>query len=272
MKPISYLFEFVATHVAVRNVHLSLLVAAICLALPAPSGAASGVVFDNMSTYESGNTNAGISATSSTPNTFMGSAYTLTAGTYDITGFDIFPVNLSGTAYVGLKISIFVWGSVNMGAVNATTPAFGNLLNSYTFTSSGSFNNGFYFPFEGSPVGSGPGISLGSPLAIPSTTVGITFNFQGTTDGTTYNNVNSLTSLISYGVPPTVGSEVFNGYYRNANSEVNGNFTSSLRSLGFQDQSLALRVFGDFIVPEPTALSLLGLGAGLLAFRRRRQP
>jgi hypothetical protein len=107
-------------------------------------------------------------------------------------------------------------------------------------------------------------------LSIPSTTIGLTFNYQGTTDGVTYNSVNSLTSLIEYGMPPTVGSQLFNGYYRNANSEVDGNFTSTLRSLGFTDQGLALRVFGT-VVPEPSSFALAGLGAAaLLIFRRRK--
>jgi hypothetical protein len=235
-----------------------------------PGLAKAQIVFDNMSNYEAGNTNAHIGATASVPNTFMGDAYTLAGGTTAITGFDIFPANLSGSNYTGLKMTIDVWGSVNTsGTVNSTTPAFGNLLNTYTFTASGTYNSGFYFPFESSPVGSGPGITLSTPLAIPSTTIGITFNFQGTYDGVTYFSTNSLTSLISYGLTPTVGSEIFNGYYRNASSETDGNFVSPLRQLaGAQNQSLALRVFG---VPEPLSAAIAGLGvATFLVFRRRK--
>lgn len=200
----------------------------------------------------------------------MGDAYVLAAGTTTITGFDVFPVNLSGTAYTGLKINIFVWGTVNTNAASAGSPAFGNLLGSYDLTSSGTFTSGFFYPFEGSPVGSAPGISLGTPLAISSPTIGLSFNFQGTTDGVNYSSVNSLTSIIQYGMAPTVGSQVFNGYYRNANSETNGNFTSTLRSLGFQNQSLGLRIFGDVApVPEPTTMALFGSSAVLLFLRRR---
>jgi PEP-CTERM motif-containing protein len=244
------------------------LVGTACLSAAVTSNAA--LVFDNMSNYEGGNTNAHIAVTSSTPNTFMGDAYTLAPGTTSITGFDIYPANLSGVNYVGIKINIFVWGSVNTsGTVNSTTPAFGNLLGSYTLTSSGSFNTGFFFPFEGSPNGVNPGITLGAPLNIPSTTIGITFNYQGTTDGTTYNSINSLTSLIGYGLPPTVGSQVFSGYYRNAASESDGNFVSSLRTLGNANESLALRVYGN-VVPEPSSFALIGIGsAALLIFRRR---
>jgi hypothetical protein len=233
---------------------------------------ATSVVFDNMSNLEGGNANAHVASTASTPNTFMGDAYTLASGTTSISGFDIYPVNLSGTSYTGIKINIFVWGSVNTGTVNATTPAFGDLLGSYTFTSAGTFTTGFYFAFEGSPNGVNPGIALGSPLAISSTTIGVSFNYQGTTDGVIYNNVNSLTSLIGYGTPPTVGSQVFNGYYRNANSETDGNFTSTLRSLGQEDQSLALRIYGD-IASAPDAGSTLMLLTGALGvlagFKRR---
>jgi hypothetical protein len=253
-----------------KSLH-KLSVTALALALLSAASVKADVVFDNMSNYEGGNTNSHIASTGSTPNTFMGDAYTLTSGTTDITGFDIFPVNLSGTSYTGIRINIYVWGTVNLGAVSAAAPAFGDLLGSYSLTSSGTFSTGFFFPFEGSPVGSAPGITLGTPLVIPSTTIGVTFNYQGTTDGVTYNSINSLTSLIQYGMAPTVGSQVFNGYYRNASSEVNGNFTSTLRSLGYADQSLGLRVFGDVTAaPEPSTLALLGGGAVLLYLRRRR--
>lgn len=226
------------------------------------------LVFDNMS-------DVGVvpNATGSTPNTFMGDGYVLAAGTTEITGFDVFPVNLSGTAFNSIKINIFVWGTVNTGTVNATTPLFGSLLGSYSLTSVDSFPSGSYFPFEGATPGVTPGISLGSPLAISSTTIGLTFNYQGSTDGgVTFANVNSLSSIIATGPAPTVGSLVFgSGYFRNANSEVNGNFTSTIRALaGLTNQGLGVRVYGTVTaVPEPTSLALIGGGAMFLLFRRR---
>ena len=209
------------------------------------SNAAPIVAFNNMSNFQNSVPGALVGSISNTPNTFMGGGYTLVPGTISITGFDLYPTNQSGTSFTGLKLNIFVWGTVNTGTVNASTPAFGNLLGNYTFTESGTYPSGNSFSFEGSPVGSAPGITLATPLALPDTTIGLTFNYQGTTDGINYNSVNSLTSLISYGTAPTVGSQVFNGYYRNANSEVNGNFTSTLRSVGQQNQSLALRIYGE---------------------------
>jgi len=246
----------------------NLLIAAFCLGAITASNAA--LLFDNMSNVENGVPGAAIASTSSTPNTFMGAAYNLLSGANSITGFDIYPANLSGTSYNALRISIFVWGSVNTsGTVNSTTPAFGSLLANYTLTSSGSFNTGFYFPFEGTPNGVTPGISLTTPLAISSTLIGLTFNYQGSTDGgVTFNNVNSLTSLISYGTPPTVGSLQFSGYYRNANSEVNGNFTSSLRTLGNANEGLGVRIYGN-AVPEPSSMAVASLGQGMLLFIRR---
>ena len=239
------------SHIALRRPlrQLSMLapvVAAVGLILTANSQAA--LVFDNVSDFENGVAGASFNDTGSTPNTFMGQAYTLAAGTTAITGFDFYPVNVTGTTYNSLKITIYVWGTVNTGTVNATTPAFSNLLTTYTLTSAGTFTSGFFYPFEGSPVGSSPGITLATPLAISSTTIGITFNYQGSRDGgVTYSSANSLSSIIVAGTPATVGTEVFNGYYRNANSEVNGNFTSSLKSLAGvgANQSLAVRVYGN---------------------------
>jgi hypothetical protein len=117
-------------------------------------------------------------------------------------------------------------------------------------------------------------------LAISDTTIGLSFNYQGTTDGVNYTSANYLTSLISHGTPPSVGEQIFPGYYRNAAGENNGNFTSTLRSLasGGPDQSLALRVYGEAAqpsaVPEPG--SLFGvtcfLGSGALIRSRRDRP
>lgn len=230
------------------------------------------LVFDDISNFRNGVTGATGTSTGSTPNTFMGDGYTLTPGTFDITGFDVYPVNSTGTNYTNLQISIYVWGSVNTGTVSASAPAFSNLLNSYTLTSAGTYTSGFYYSFEGATPGVTPGITLGTRLVIPSNTVGITLAYQGSTDGTTYASANNLTSLITTGTAPTVGSEVFNGYYRNAASETNGNFVSTLRSLGLTNQSLGLRVYGDVAaVPEPGTWAMIALGAmGMVAVRRVR--
>ena len=254
----------------------TLLAGAFALTLAATSSQAATVLFDNMTAAETGVAGAALTATSSTPNTFMGDGYILAAGASTITGFDLFPVNsTAATTYTNLKLNVYVWGTVNTGTVNATTPAFSNLLGSYSFTTAAStFSNTGYYAFEGDGV-STPGVSLTTPLTLTGITVGLSFNIQGSTNGgVTYASANNLTSLISYGAAPTVGAEVFNGYYRNAASEANGNFTSATRSLGLTYQSVAVRVYGDVTaaVPEPSTYLLTGLGlAALMVLRRRKQ-
>ena len=253
-------------------------VAALSVAVWALGAAASQaqtprVVFDNISNAENGVTGATITATTSTPNTFMGDGYTLAAGTTSITGFDVFPYNNSGTNYTGLQINIYVWGSVNTGTISAANPAFSNLLNTITLTSTGNFATGSYYSFENATPGSAPGITLGAPLTIPGNTVGITLSYAGTTNGTTFATANNLTSVLSYGTPPTTGSLTLGGttggYFRNGNGEVNGNFTSGVRSLGFTYQGVALRVYGN--VPEPGTWAMIVLGAGVLVVWQARR-
>lgn len=246
-----------------------LLAAAFTLASATASAA---LVFDNVTTPRAAGS---MTSTASTPNTFMGDGYVLAAGTTQITGFDLFPVNgTASTTYTGLKMTIYVWGTVNTGAVSTAAPAFSNLLGSYSFTATDTFSPGFYYAFEnGTSPGVLPGLTLATPLNISSATVGVTVNVQGTTDGTTYASANGLSSMISYGSAATTGSNLFNGYYRNAASEANGNFTSTLRTLtGLTNQSVALRVYGNVAaVPEPSSILLMSVGVlGLLAWRRRQ--
>jgi len=221
----------------------------------APVSYGGTLVFDNF-------TGRTYNATSSTPNTFMGDGYVVAPGTTNISEIGYFPVNLSGTTYTGLQTTFYFWGTLNTsGTVNAGSPAFSNLLATYTDTQIGTFASGFYFPLD---------YVLPAPLAISDTTIGLTMNVQGTTDGITYNSVNSLTGLIGSGAVPVTGSNVFNGYYRNANSETNGNFTSSLRSLGLTNQSVAYLLYTD-PVPEPGTVLLICGGVSILGLLRRRQ-
>jgi hypothetical protein len=241
---------------------VAILAAAIISASLCASFGQGVAVFDDVSNEENSVPGAHTTYTTSTPNTFMGDGYLLTPGTTNITGFDVFPVNETGTNFTGLQITIYVWGSVNPGTVNSFTPAFGNLLATYTATITQEFDSGFFFSIEGFPKGSTPGLALNPPLAVSGTNIGITINTEGTTDGTNYASYNDLTSIISYGTLATVGGEDFNGYYRNLNSETNGDFIEGRRTLSQTFQSLALRVFGtlnstQLPVANPQSVSLL---------------
>lgn len=229
------------------------LAAGVCL-LSAQLGEAA-CVFDNMSNVQTATPTSAVAATGSTPNYFMGDGYMLKPGTTSITGFDVYPVNLSGVTFSNLQFNIYVWQYINTGTVNATTPAFSNLLAVYTAnTGPQGFASGFYYLFQTTADGSGaPALTLGTPLTIPSTNVGITMNVKGSFDGVNYYNSNSLSPIIAYGAAPSVGGQFFNGYYRNVNSETNGNFTAALRSLGLTNQTLGLRVYGTGANTPPVA-------------------
>ena len=228
-----------------------------------------GVVYDNISNEQQGVTGAYVTATTTTPNTFMGGAYLLAPGTTEITGLDMFPVDLAGS-YTGLKLTVDVWAVVNLGTVSAAAPAFGDELGSYTFNETGTYASGHFYGFVGTPNGTNPCFVLPAPLAIPSILMALTFSYQATTDGTNYQTVNNLDSLISFGLRPSVGRNPFTGFYQNFASETNGNFVSPQTMLGPANENLTVRIFGDSNpVPEPTTLALTGAG-GLALFVLRR--
>src|SRR4030095_15852184 len=99
------------------------------------------------------------------PNYFMGDGYLLLPGTTSITGFDLFPVNISATDFIGLNINIYVWQHVKLGTVNAATPAFSDLLAQYSVAVPGTFSSNFWYAFEATPAGSSPAFTLKTPLA-----------------------------------------------------------------------------------------------------------
>lgn len=243
---------------------LATLLMAVTLGFASASFGQGVVVFDNMSIVENSAPNDS-AYLGSTPNSFMGDGYLLTPGTTTITGFDFFPVNgTASTSFIGLNAVVYVWGSVNKGTVNSSTPAFGNLLATYTLAVPSYLippPGGYAYPVEGSPAGSAPGLTLPTPLTISGTNIGITVNFEGTTDGVNYSSYDYLTPLVTFSNAPSVGGLDFNGFYYNASSEMNGNFIEGVGSFGYTFQGVGLRVFGIIgpVVPvaNPQTVSVL---------------
>jgi hypothetical protein len=235
-------------------------------------------------------------APTGTGNRQMGQAVTLATGTNAITGFDLAVVNATGApisnaAGSRLRLNYWIWNTVTPGA-STTTAAFSNIATSASVEAdlsllSGPFATGTLLFFaNGASQGPGltplagltPGVSF-APVTITSSTVGLAFSWDLSTDnGTTWTSPNNLTTLItggaSTGAPsagsnPTIGAPV-GGYYRSPNLagavDGNGNFAQgSARQIG-NNSGLVLRVYS---VPTPASAALLGLG-GLVAARRRR--
>ena len=216
---------------------------------------------------------------------FEGEAYVVPAGTTDLTGMDFWFGNSTndstlspypqynggaGTTYNALKVTIYVWGTVTPSpllnssnpALSPTNPAFSNLLATESFVDHSTVpvdTHAYAYEDQGAP-GVFPGISfanLSGPVALNGlTTVGITINVQGSTDGgTTFANIAGLTPLIDADVPPTVGATQTDAFYINDSGEANGNFTSgphyfqeqnsSGTVVPFNYQAVTTRVYGD---------------------------
>ena len=160
-------------------------------------------------------TGASAAYTVGNADTFEGDGYTLAAGTTDLSGFDFYPINgTAATTFTNIQVNLYVWGTVNTTTTpSATTPAFSNLISHITgvatFASPG-LQPGYIGLLGGTTPSTTGDFTLSTPLSIPSSTVGITINYQGSTDnGATYSSVQTLTSYIPYGVPPTVGASLF---------------------------------------------------------------
>ena len=88
---------------------------------------ASTLLYDDM-------TGTSLVYTGGSADEFMGNGITLAPGANDITGFDCILLNATGSNLSGAKINIFVWGAVNLGTINSSSPAFSDELAIYTLT------------------------------------------------------------------------------------------------------------------------------------------
>jgi len=227
---------------------------AACAALSAITGQSvqgQTLLFDSMSGVENGLPGAASAyvADGTNDDLFVGGAYNLPAGTTAITGFDLDPQNGTNSNITYLQLNVYVWGTVNTGTISATAPAFSNLLGQYSVDYSFAypgFPAGYDSPFETGSPGASPGLTLATPLTLPTgdRSIGLTYNFQSSSNGITYSSMTGLTSKIDYGIPPTTGSAAAYGFYLSASGETNGNFIEPPTTFGFTNEIMAARIFG----------------------------
>jgi hypothetical protein len=189
-----------------------------------------------------------------TPNSWFGDAVNLTASASDITGVDLFIQNDSGQNFNAFRGTIDIWGQVNTGTVNASSPAFSNLLGSDSFGGSGNYPNNAGQGFAGN--GGLPGLAFSNPIALNgASTIGISINIQWSNNGGgSFASYNNAGALLAYNGTTATGSGVFNGYYVNLSGESNGNFISPLQSNGKSNQGIYIRIDGDTNVFNSWAL------------------
>ncbi|MFL6531618.1 MAG: PEP-CTERM sorting domain-containing protein, partial [Chthoniobacterales bacterium] len=183
---------------------------------------------------------------------------------------------LGAQSFSNVRVRLQLWGSFDPAATG-TANAFSNPLGGgpsvFTLGPVSSTGNTVFL------------LTLNLPVAItlPSTmNLGITFNFQSSTDGVTYvDETNLATAMRPVGAsgPIPVGQNVTTGgnqYYRNASGRTDFNFNASdARTLGGTQATDGLAFKLTAAVPEPSTWVMMIGGMGMLVvvqrFRRTRK-
>jgi len=235
-------------------------------------GACAAVVFDGISDVASVNL-------ATAPNTFMGQAINLDAGTFSaglnsVSSFEVGLANVTGTNIVSRPVRLNMWLYQTYTPSAAATPVFSNQVGTAGSPS-------FIFDFPSLSLNTGfvtlATLTLAAPVVLTptsGTTIGIGLSWQ-VDQGAGFVTLANFTTPVHAGVPPSVGTNatgsapVF-GYYRNASNEANGNFLgTSARNIG-NDSGLLLRINSPDAVPEP-ATTVIGAVFGLTLLTRRRR-
>jgi len=234
---------------------------------------AQSLIFDNLSAFETDAPGAAAAYDPGPGETIVGGNFSLPGGTISLSGFDVAVINDSATTVPDLQVNIYVWGSVNTGPFSSTTPAFSNLLGSYSTDLAVNLAQGDYKTLQSGEPGANPGIALATPLMIPvgTTGIGVSYGFESSsTLNGVYAPKTGLTSLVTYGVPPTtdLSGSYYPYFFYNTGGETNGNFNEGPYTFNDPDNEMAARIYGTIAVPEPKGLALLGVAA-IGSFRRR---
>jgi hypothetical protein len=213
-------------------------------------------------------TGATLTATGSTPRTFMGNAINLAVPSgwadLEITNLTVYLYSAAAANYTDIQVNVQFWNTASL-ANSGSTPAFSSAAGSLLTWDEGANNlvAGVYYSIN---------VTLATPLLLTgSGPYGITISYQGDTGSGLAPNTN-LTSLLRTTSAFTTGSPALIGYYRNAAGETNYNFIGSDAKTLATNSSIALKIYAE-PVPEPGTFALMGglltVGA-VLALRRKR--
>lgn len=182
--------------------------------------------------------------------TFIGEAFNVQTGTTNqavaFGKFDTLLASAAAVNYTNVRLNVVFWGVAN----TAATPVFSTPLGSYAYdlgplsaAANTVYNlNQVVLP---TPI----------PIAVNTTNLGITFNYQGDT-GTGLANTDNLTTTVRFTTAVAVGSTTFNGYFRNASGRTDFNFASTdARNIG-ANSAIALRLYS--AVPTAAGVALGG--------------